>query len=139
MSCRIPSAIKHSQDDGTIRRRQEWWSARGARQLPPGVERKNRAAVRSTDFDRLPSNDRLTMVVKNSDIILESAQSMWEQMKTVCVTHTKPGHPKWKSAIVCRQAMLPSSHHKVEHCCLERSWQPRRDFGEKWSFFAKYS
>ena len=36
----------------TDRRRQGRWSAQGAYDLPPGVERRSGAAVRSTDFVR---------------------------------------------------------------------------------------
>jgi len=43
------------------RRRQERWSARGTVELPPGVERRSGAAVRSTDLVRLFRHGTLTM------------------------------------------------------------------------------
>jgi len=39
-----------TQTEVSDRRRQERWSARGTPELPPSVERKSGAAVRSTDF-----------------------------------------------------------------------------------------
>ena len=44
------------------RRREERWSARGTSELPPSVQRKSGAAVRSTDFVRPVQSHTLNLL-----------------------------------------------------------------------------